>query len=139
MTTQKQLINEIVKELTRLADDYLCAYKNTDQHKLAKALRILITRFDELTDCPQDRYQYTLIWRMWLSINRRFNFLTSNSYISGLMLSLDDMYREDLEEEIIDQLNEMTNMELKWISQYSRNDKRLADLADEVLDRRSGV
>ena len=49
------------------------------------------------------------------------------------------MYREAFEEELLEKLNDMTDMELKWISQYSRNDRQLADLADEVLDRRSGV
>ena len=46
---------------------------------------------------------------------------------------------EAFEEELLEELNDMTDMELKWISQYSRNDTRIAELADEVLDRRSGV
>jgi hypothetical protein len=53
--------------------------------------------------------------------------------------ALDDMYREIFEEELLEKLNDLTDMELKWISQYSRNDRQLADLADEVLDRRSVV
>lgn len=142
MTAQEKLLTDIVTELTTAAQDPIYCLLGADDRKFVKSARMLARRVDELVGRPQDTVMYALVARIWDNMSTCFfEQLRAHGRVRLPMLfrNLDDMYREAFEEELLEKLNEMTNMELKWISQYSRNDKQLADLADEVLDRRSGV
>ena len=142
MTAQEKLLTDIATECTKIAQDpHFCKTCPSDRHFI-KSARVLARRVDELIDCPQDTVMYSLVARIWHNMSIRFyeQLETSScSRLPALFRNLDDMYREAFEEELLEKLNDMSDMELKWISQYSRNDRQLANLADEVLDRRSGV
>lgn len=142
MTAQEKLLKDIVHELNMGAyDPRFCKMCPSDRHFI-KSARMLARRVDELVDCPQDAAMHALVVRVWHNMSIQFHEQLETSSCNRLPMlfsDLDDMYREILEEELLEKLNDMTDMELKWISQYSRNDKQIAELADEVLDRRSGV
>ena len=142
MTAQEKLLMDIVTELTTIAQDPRFYKLCPSDRCFIKSVRMLARRVDELVGCPQDTDMYALVARIWHSMSLRFNEqleTSSCARVPALFRNLDGMYSEIFEEELLEKLNDMTNMELKWIAQYSRNDWRLADLANEVLDRRSGV
>ena len=139
MTAQIALLTDIVTELTTTAQDPRLSLNDLDARRYVKSLRTLARRVDDLIGCPQDTYAYSMVARIWYNMSIRFYKYHTHGRLDMLFRNLDDMYREAFEEELLEKLNDMTNMELKWIAQYSRNDRRLADLANEVLDRRSGV
>lgn len=142
MTAQEKLLKDIIHELNMGANDPIYCLQDADDRKFVKSTRMLARRVDELLDCPQDTAMYALVARIWHNMSLQFNEQLETSScvrLPALFRNLDDMYREAFEEELLEKLNDMTNMELKWIAQYSRNDRQLADLANEVLDRRSGV
>ena len=126
-------------ELITVSRDPRLDLNDADDRQHAGSLRVLARRIDALADCPQDTYLYSLVARIWHNVLARFYNYNMHLRLVTMFSALDDMYREIFEEELLEKLNEMTDMELKWIAQYSRNDRRLADLAAEVLDRRSGV
>lgn len=139
MTAQEKLLKDIMTELITVSRDPRLDLNDVDDRHYAGSLRVLARRIDALADCPQDTYLYALVARIWHNVLVRFSSYHMHQRLITMFGTLDDMYREAFEEELLEKLNDMTDMELKWISQYSRNDKQLADLADEVLDRRSGV
>lgn len=139
MTAQEKLLKDIVTECTKIAQDPRLSTNDLDDRRFIKSVRMLARRVDELLDCPQDTVMYALVARIWHNMSIRFYNYHTHERLGRLFSDLDDLYREVFEEELLEKLNEMTDMELKWISQYSRNDKQIAELADEVLDRRSGV
>ena len=134
MTAQIALLTDIVTELTTIAQDPRLSINDLGDRRYVKSLRTLARRVDDLIGCPQDTYAYSMVARIWHNMSIR-----GHQRLDTLFRNLDDMYREAFEEELLEKLNDMTNMELMWITQYSRNDRQLADLANEVLDRRSGV
>ena len=142
MTAQIALLTDCVNELCKVArDPRFCKMCSSDRC-FVKSIRMLARRVDELANCPQDTVMHALVARIWHNMSLRFNEqleTSSCARLPALFRNLDDMYREIFEEELLEKLNDMTDMELKWITQYSRNDRQLADLANEVLDRRSGV
>lgn len=142
MTAQEKLLKDIIHELNMGANDPRFCKLCPSDRCFIKSARMLARRVDELLDCPQDTVMYALVARIWHNMSLRFHEQLETSScdrLPALFRNLDDMYREAFEEELLEKLNDMTNMELKWIAQYSRNDKQLAELADEVLDQRSGV
>lgn len=142
MTAQERLLMDIVTELITIAQDPRFYKLCPSDRCFIKSTRMLARRVDELIGCPQDTVMYARVTRVWHNMSLRFHEqleTSSCNRLPALFRNLDDMYREAFEEELLEKLNEMTYMELKWVSQYSRNDRRLADLANEVLDRRSGV
>ncbi len=139
MTAQEKLLMDIVTECTKIVQDPRLSTDDLDDRHYTNSLRTLARRADELSGCPQDMRLHSLVARMWHNMSIRFYNYHTHERLGRLFSDLDDMYREAFEEELLEKLNDMTDMELKWISQYSRNDRQLADLADEVLDRRSGV
>ena len=139
MTAQEKLLKDIMTECTKIVQDPRLSTDDLDDRHYTNSLRTLARRVDELANCPQDTVMYALVARMWHNMSIRFYNYHTHERLGRLFSDLDDMYREAFEEELLEKLNDMTDMELKWISQYSRNDRQLADLADEVLDRRSGV
>ena len=138
MTAQEKLLKDIIHELNMGANDPIYCLQDADDRRFIKSVRMLARRVDELLDCPQDTAMYAIVARIWNNILRRF-YNNTGPMLRCLFHNLDDMYREAFEEELLEKLNDMTDTELKWLSQYSRNDKQIAELADEVLDRRSGV
>ena len=142
MTAQEKLLKDIIHELNmRAYDPRFCKMCPSDRHFI-KSARMLARRVDDLHGCPQDTVMYGLVARIWHNMSLQFHEQLKTSSCDRLLAlfrNLDDMYRELFEEELLEKLSDMTDMELKWISQYSRNDRQLADLADEVLDRRSWV
>ena len=139
MTAQIALLTDIAAELTKVAKDPIYCLQDADDRKFVKSILVLARRVDELNGCPQDTVMRALVARIWHNMSIRFYNYHTHERLGRLFSDLDDMYREAFEEELLEELNDMTDMELKWISQYSRNDKQIAELADEVLDRRSGV
>ena len=139
MTAQEKLLKDIMTELITVSRDPRLDLNDVDDRHYAGSLRVLARRIDALADCPQDTYLYALVARIWHNVLVRFYNYHMHQRLVTMFSALDDMYREIFEEELLEKLNDMTDMELKWISQYSRNDRQIAELADEVLDRRSGV
>ena len=139
MTAQEKLLKDIMTELTTVSQDPRLDLNDVDDRHYAGSLRVLARRIDALADCPQDTYLYALVARIWHNVLVRFSSCHRHPRLITMFGTLDDMYREILDEELFEALDEISDMELKWIAQYSRNDRRLADLAAEVLDRRSGV
>ena len=139
MTAQEKLLNDIMAELITVSRDPRLDLNDVDDRHYAGSLRVLARRIDALADCPQDTYLYALVARIWHNVLVRFSSYHMHQRLITMFSALDDMYREIFEEELFDTLDEMSTIELKWLAQYSRNDRRLADLANEVLDRRSGV
>ena len=139
MTAQEKLLKDIMTELITVSRDPRLDLNDVDDRHYAGSLRVLARRIDALADCPQDTYLYALVARIWHNVLVRFSSYHMHQRLITMFGTLDDMYREILGEELFEALDEISDMELKWIAQYSRNDRRLADLADEVLDRRSGV
>ena len=139
MTAQEKLLKDIVTECTKIAQDPRLSTNDVDDRRYTNSLRTLARRVDELSGCPRDMFLHSLVARIWHNMSIRFYNYHTHERLGRLFSDLDDMYREAFEEELLEKLNGMTDMELKWISQYSRNDKQIAELADEVLDRRSGV
>ena len=139
MTAQEKLLKDIMAELITVSRDPRLDLNDADDRQHAGSLRVLARRIDALADCPQDTYLYSLVARIWHNVLARFYNYHMHLRLVTMFSALDDMYREIFEEELFDLLDEISTIELKWIAQYSRNDRRLADLANEVLDRRSGV
>ena len=148
MTAQEKLLKDIMTELITVSRDPRLDLNDVDDRHYAGSLRVLARRIDALADCPQDTYLYALVARIWHNVLVRFSschmlvrFSSCHRHprLITMFSTLDDMYREIFEEELFEVLDRMFTIELKWIAQYSRNDRRLADLANEVLDRRSGV
>ena len=139
MTAQEKLLKDIMTELITVSQDPRLDLNDVDDRHYAGSLRVLARRIDALADCPQDTYLYALVARIWHNVLVRFSSYHMHQRLITMFGTLDDMYREILDEELFEALDEISDMELKWIAQYSRNDRRLADLAAEVLDRRSGV
>ena len=139
MTAQEKLLKDIMTELITVSRDPRLDLNDVDDRQHAGSLRVLARRIDALADCPQDTYLYALVARIWHNVLVRFSSYHMHQRLITMFGTLDDMYREILDEELFEALDEISDMELKWIAQYSRNDRRLADLANEVLDRRSGV
>ena len=139
MTAQEKLLKDIMTELITVSRDPRLDLNDVDDRHYAGSLRVLARRIDALADCPQDTYLYALVARIWHNVLVRFSSYHMHQRLITMFGTLDDMYREILDEELFEALDEISDMELKWIAQYSRNDRRLADLAAEVLDRRSGV
>ena len=139
MTAQIALLTDIVTELTTTAQDPRLSLNDLDDRRYVKSLRTLARLVDDLIGCPQDTDAYSMVARIWHNMSIRFYNYHTHGRLDMLFRNLDDTYREAFEEELLEKLNDMTDMELKWIAQYSRNDRQLADLANEVLDRRSGV
>ena len=139
MTAQEKLLKDIMTELITVSRDPRLDLNDVDDRHYAGSLRTLARRIDALADCPQDTYLYALVARIWHNVLVRFSSYHMHQRLITMFGTLDDMYREILDEELFEALDEISDLELKWIAQYSRNDRRLADLAAEVLDRRSGV
>ena len=139
MTAQEKLLKDTMTELITVSRDPRLDLNDVDDRHYAGSLRVLARRIDALADCPQDTYLYALVARIWHNVLVRFSSYHMHQRLITMFGTLDDMYREILDEELFEALDEISDMELKWIAQYSRNDRRLADLAAEVLDRRSGV
>lgn len=139
MTAQEKLLKDIMTELITVSQDTRLDLNDVDDRHYAGSLRVLARRIDALADCPQDTYLYALVARIWHNVLVRFYNYHTHQRLITMFGTLDDMYREIFDEELFEALDEISDMELKWIAQYSRNDRRLADLANEVLDRRSGV
>ena len=139
MTAQEKLLKDIMTELITVSRDPRLDLNDVDDRHYAGSLRVLARRIDALADCPQDTYLYALVARIWHNVLVRFSSYHMHQRLITMFSTLDDMYREILDEELFEALDEISDLELKWIAQYSRNDRRLADLAAEVLDRRSGV
>lgn len=139
MTAQEKLLKDIMAELITVSRDPRLDLNDADDRQHAGSLRVLARRIDALADCPQDTYLHALVARIWHNVLARFYNYNMHLRLVTMFSALDDMYREIFEEELFDLLDEISTIELKWIAQYSRNDRRLADLANEVLDRRSGV
>ena len=139
MTAQEKLLKDIMTELITVSRDPRLDLNDIDDRHYAGSLHVLARRIDALADCPQDTYLYALVARIWHNVLVRFSSYHMHQRLITMFGTLDDMYREILDEELFEALDEISDMELKWIAQYSRNDRRLADLAAEVLDRRSGV
>ena len=139
MTAQEKLLKDIMTELITVSRDPRLDLNDVDDRHYAGSLRVLARRIDALADCPQDTYLYALVARIWHNVLARFSSYHMHQRLVTMFSALDDMYREIFEEELFEALDEISDIELKWIAQYSRNDRRLADLAAEVLDRRSGV
>ena len=139
MTAQEKLLKDIVTECTKIAQDPRLSTNDLDDRRYINSLRTLARRADELSGCPQDTDMCALVARIWHNMSIRFYNYHTHERLGRLFSDLEGVYRAAFEEELLEKLNDMTDMELKWISQYSRNDRQLADLADEVLDRRSGV
>ena len=139
MTAQEKLLKDIMTELITVSRDPRLDLNDVDDRHYAGSLRVLARRIDALADCPQDTYLYALVARIWHNVLVRFSSYHMHQRLITMFGTLDDMYREILDEELFEALDEISDIELKWIAQYSRNDRRLADLAAEVLDRRSGV
>ena len=139
MTAQDKLLKDIMAELITVSRDPRLDLNDVDDRHYAGSLRVLARRIDALADCPQDTYLYALVARIWHNVLVRFSSYRMHQRLITMFGTLDDMYREIFDEELFEALDEISDMELKWIAQYSRNDRRLADLANEVLDRRSGV
>ena len=139
MTAQEKLLKDTMTELITVSRDPRLDLNDVDDRQHAGSLRVLARRIDALADCPQDTYLYALVARIWHNVLVRFSSYHMHQRLITMFGTLDDMYREILDEELFEALDEISDMELKWIAQYSRNDRRLADLANEVLDRRSGV
>ena len=139
MTAQEKLLKDIMAELITVSRDPRLDLNDVDDRHYAGSLRVLARRIDALADCPQDTYLYALVARIWHNVLVRFSSYHMHQRLITMFSTLDDMYREIFDEELFEALDEISDMELKWIAQYSRNDRRLADLAAEVLDRRSGV
>ena len=139
MTAQEKLLKDIMAELITVSRDPRLNLNDVDDRHYAGSLRVLARRIDALADCPQDTYLHALVARIWHNVLARFYNYNMHLRLVTMFSALDDMYREIFEEELFDLLDEISTIELKWIAQYSRNDRRLADLANEVLDRRSGV
>lgn len=139
MTAQEKLLKDIMTELITVSRDPRLDLNDVDDRHYAGSLRMLARRIDALADCPQDTYLYALVARIWHNVLVRFSSYHMHRRLITMFGTLDDMYREILDEELFEALDEISDLELKWIAQYSRNDRRLADLAAEVLDRRSGV
>ena len=139
MTAQEKLLKDIMTELITVSRDPRLDLNDVDDRHYAGSLRVLARRIDALADCPQDTYLYALVARIWHNVLVRFSSYHMHQRLITMFGTLDDMYREIFDEELFEALDEISDMELKWIAQYSRNDRRLADLANEVLDRRSGV
>lgn len=139
MTAQEKLLKDIMAELITVSRDPRLDLNDVDDRHYAGSLRMLARRIDALADCPQDTYLYALVARIWHNVLVRFSSYHMHRRLITMFGTLDDMYREILDEELFEALDEISDLELKWIAQYSRNDRRLADLAAEVLDRRSGV
>ena len=139
MTAQEKLLKDIMTELITVSQDPRLDLNDVDDRHYAGSLRVLARRIDALADCPQDTYLYALVARIWHNMLVRFSNYHMHQRLITMFSTLDDMYREIFDEELFEALDEISDMELKWIAQYSRNDRRLADLANEVLDRRSGV
>ena len=139
MTAQDKLLKDIMTELITVSRDPRLDLNNVDDRHYAGSLRVLARRIDALADCPQDTYLYALVARIWHNVLVRFSSYRMHQRLITMFGTLDSMYREIFDEELFEALDEISDMELKWIAQYSRNDRRLADLANEVLDRRSGV
>ena len=139
MTAQEKLLKDIMTELITVSRDPRLDLNDVDDRHYAGSLRMLARRIDALADCPQDTYLYALVARIWHNVLVRFSSYHMHQRLITMFGTLDDMYREILDEELFEALDEISDLELKWIAQYSRNDRRLADLAAEVLDRRSGV
>ena len=139
MTAQEKLLKDIMAELITVSRDPRLDLNDVDDRHYAGSLRVLARRIDALADCPQDTYLYALVARIWHNVLVRFSSYRMHQRLITMFGTLDDMYREILDEELFEALDEISDIELKWIAQYSRNDRRLADLAAEVLDRRSGV
>ena len=139
MTAQEKLLKDIMTELITVSRDPRLDLNDVDDRHYAGSLRMMARRIDALADCPQDTYLYALVARIWHNVLVRFSSYHMHQRLITMFGTLDDMYREIFDEELFEALDEISDMELKWIAQYSRNDRRLADLAAEVLDRRSGV
>ena len=139
MTAQEKLLKDIMAELITVSRDPRLDLNDADDRQHAGSLRVLARRIDALADCPQDTYLYSLVARIWHNVLARFYNYHMHLRLVTMFSALDDMYREIFDEELFEALDEISDMELKWIAQFSRNDRRLADLAAEVLDRRSGV
>lgn len=139
MTAQEKLLKDIMTELITVSRDPRLDLNDVDDRHYAGSLRVLARRIDALADCPQDTYLYALVARIWHNVLVRFSSYHMHQRLITMFSTLDDMYREIFDEELFEALDEISDLELKWIAQYSRNDRRLADLAAEVLDRRSGV
>ena len=139
MTAQEKLLKDIMTELTTVSQDPRLDLNDIDDRHYAGSLRVLARRIDALADCPQDTYLYALVARIWHNVLVRFYNYHLHQRLITMFSTLDDMYREIFDEELFEALDEISDMELKWIAQYCRNDRRLASLAAEVLDRRSGV
>ena len=139
MTAQEKLLKDIMTELITVSRDPRLDLNDVDDRHYAGSLRVLARRIDALADCPQDTYLYALVARIWHNVLVRFSSYHMRQRLITMFSTLDDMYREIFDEELFEALDEISDMELKWIAQYSRNDRRLASLAAEVLDRRSGV
>jgi len=139
MTAQEKLLKDIMTELITVSRDPRLDLNDVDDRHYAGSLRVLARRIDALADCPQDTYLYALVARIWHNVLVRFYNYHMHQRLITMFGTLDGMYREIFDEELFEALDEISTIELKWIAQYSRNDRRLADLAAEVLDRRSGV
>lgn len=133
LTKQQRLIESVINEVNTLIDS------GQGCTLFVLLLNVLRGRLDDLEDCPQDRLPLIQSLMIFRQLVKRYGDTMDLTRLEILFTALDDDYKAEFEEELLEKLNGMTDVELKWISQYSRNDRQLADLANEVLDRRSGV
>lgn len=132
-TKQQQLIESAAIEVRALIE------ATQDNKRFTQLATILFNRLHDLEDCPQDRVALVQAFMVFKQLMKRHAGKVSLTGLEILLNALNDDYMAEFEEELYEKLSELTTAELRWLTEYSRNDKQVADLAAEVLDRRSGV
>lgn len=134
LTKQQRLIQAVQNELGHLRHKYASLAPRAILH-----FEVLGKVLFELEECPQDRRALAQACERYNSLIRRHASTLDLTGLEILFNALNDDYMAEFEEELYEKLSELTTAELRWLTEYSRNDKQVADLAAEVLDRRSGV
>lgn len=133
LTKQQRLIESGVNEIRALID------ANQDNKRFTQLANILFKRLCDLEDCPQDRVALVQAFMVFKQLMKRHAGTVNLTGLEILLNAINDDYMAEFEEELYEKLSELTTAELRWLTEYSRNDKQVADLAAEVLDRRSGI
>ena len=131
-TKQQRLIMDIATDIDAIL-------KTSLARRVAVLTRVLYDRVNDLADCPQDRETLIQSLMIFRQLVKRYGGTMDLTGLEILFTALDDDYKAEFEEELYESMADLSDTELKWIAQYSRNDKPVCDLAAEVLDRRSGV
>ena len=133
LTKQQRLIESVINEVNTLMDN------NPDNTRFVLLMSVMRNRLDELEDCPQNRVPLIQSHMIMKQVLKRHGASIDLTGLEILFAALDDDYKAEFEEELLAKMSGLTDIELKWIAQYSRNDKQIAELASELLDWRSGV